>query len=170
MKNYSIILFLLLVFFSNAQSVQSPSKEIKLDFKLAENGKPTYSVTYKNKPIVLQSNLGIKLKEGDDLASGFSIDSVGQKSINETWQPVLGEQSNIKNNYNLMIVALSQKSTNRKINIIFKIYDEGVAFCYDNFGVSNFYQKKHLMAIEYFEKGLKIFTKINNYEIGRAHV
>lgn len=43
-------------------------------------------------------------------------------------------------------------------------YEEGVAFCYDNFGVSNFYQKKYKEAAEYFEKGLKIFTKINNYE------
>ena len=131
MKNYISISFLLLVFFSNAQTVQSPSKKITLDFKLGEKGKPSYTVSYKNKPVVLQSNLGIKLKEGGDLVSDFSIDSIAQKSVNETWQPVLGEQSNINNNYNLMIVALSQKSTSRRMNIIFKIYDEGVAFRYE---------------------------------------
>ena len=115
----------------HSQSVQSPSKQITVNFSLSENGKPTYQVSYKNKPVVLQSNLGIKLKEGGDLISDFSIDSIAHKSVNETWQPVLGEQSNIKNNYNLMIVALSQKSTSRKINIIFKVFDEGVAFRYE---------------------------------------
>ena len=130
MKKYFAISFLFLVLFVNAQTVQSPSKQITLNFKVNENGKSSYTVSYNSKPVVLQSNLGIKLKEGSDLVTGFIIDSIGHKSVNETWQPVLGEQSNIKNNYNMMIVALSQKSTNRVMNIIFKIYDEGVAFRY----------------------------------------
>ena len=131
MKKYFAISFLFLVLFVNAQTVQSPSKQITLNFKVNENGKSSYTVSYNSKPVVLQSNLGIKLKEGSDLVTGFIIDSIGHKSVNETWQPVLGEQSNIKNNYNMMIVALSQKSTNRVMNIIFKIYDEGVAFRYE---------------------------------------
>lgn len=114
----------------SAQNVQSPSKEITLNFSLS-NGTPTYEVSYKNKPIVQKSNLGIKLKEGGDLASDFVIDSVGQKKIDETWQPVLGEQTNIRNNCNEMTIALSQKATNRRINIIFRVFNEGVAFRYD---------------------------------------
>ena len=71
----------------------------------------------------MQSNLGIKLKADGDLTTNFRIDSIGHKKVNEIWQPVLGEQSNIKNNYNEMIVALSQSSSNKKINIIFiRIY------------------------------------------------
>ena len=130
MKNYIVISFLLLALFSNAQTVQSPSKKITLNFALSD-GKPTYSVTYKNKPVILKSYLGIKMKSARDLDDKFRIDSIGQKEVNETWQPVLGEQSNIKNNYNQMIVALSQPLTNRKINIIFRVFDEGVAFRYD---------------------------------------
>jgi hypothetical protein len=131
MKNYIALSFLLFAFYSNAQTVQSPSKQITLDFKLVENGKPTYSVAYKNKPVIALSKLGIKLKDGGDLMDGFSIDSVGQWTINETWKPVLGEQSNIKNNYNKLTIALSQKATGRKVNIIFKAFDEGVAFRYE---------------------------------------
>ncbi|MCF6128826.1 glycoside hydrolase family 97 protein [Flavobacterium sp. AS60] len=131
MKNYIAISFLLFAFYSNAQTVQSPSKQITLDFNLGENGKPTYSVIYKNKPVIVTSKLGIKLKEGGDLLDGFSIDSVGRLTINETWKPVLGEQSSIKNNCNQITIALSQKATGRKINIIFKAFDEGVAFRYE---------------------------------------
>jgi hypothetical protein len=131
MKKILFLFCALSAFIVNAQSVLSPSKAIQLDFKLDENGKPSYTVLYKNKIVVSSSYLGIKLKESGDLDSNFSIDSIGKKAVNETWQPVLGEQSNIKNNYNEMIVALSQSSTSRKITIVFRIFDEGVAFRYE---------------------------------------
>jgi hypothetical protein len=131
MKKNTILVILFLASFANAQSIQSPSKEVTLDFKLTSSGLPTYTVSYKSKPIILQSNLGIKLKEGNNLEANFRIDSIGRKNVNEIWRPVLGEQSTIKNNYNEMIVALSQPLTNKKLTIIFRAFDEGVAFRYD---------------------------------------
>ena len=131
MKKLPLLLLLFCVAIGNSQSVVSPSQKLSVTFNLSKEGKPTYSVNYKSKSIVKESNLGIKLKEARDLDADFRIDSIGQKKVNETWRPVLGEQSNIKNNYNEMIVALSQPLTNRKINIIFRVFDEGVAFRYD---------------------------------------
>ena len=131
MKNAFTFLLLLYIGICSSQTIQSPSKNLKLDFKLVEKGKLTYSVTYKNKPVMVPSRLGIKLKEGGDLIDDFVIDSVGHRIIKETWKPVLGEQSSIVNHYNEMTIALTQSGTNRKMNIIFKAYDEGVAFRYD---------------------------------------
>jgi hypothetical protein len=131
MRKLHLFLLLISVVSIQAQNVSSPSKNINLEFKLSSEGKPTYSVTYKLKQIVSTSNLGIALKNESSLESNFRIDSIGQKKINETWQPVLGEQTNIKNNCNEMTVALSQPSTNRRINIIFRVFDEGVAFRYE---------------------------------------
>lgn len=131
MKYKLTTILLLFIAFLNAQSIQSPSKNISLDFKLSSDGIPSYSINYKNKPIIVQSDLGIKLKETNSLDANFRIESFDQKSVNETWQPVLGEQSNIKNNYNEMTVSLSQPSSNRKLNIIFRVFDEGVAFRYE---------------------------------------
>jgi glucan 1,4-alpha-glucosidase len=131
MKKISFLFFFMFGLILNAQSVLSPNKDISLEFKLTADGKPTYAVTYKMKQIVNKSNLGVIVKEAPSLEANFRIDSVGQKKVNETWQPVLGEQLNIKNNYNEMIVALSQPLTNRKINIIFRVFDEGVAFRYE---------------------------------------
>ncbi len=131
MKKLPLLLLLFCVAIGNSQSVVSPSQKLSVTFNLSKEGKPTYSVNYKSQSIVKESNLGIKLKEARDLDADFRIDSIGQKKVNETWRPVLGEQSNIKNNYNEMIVALSQPLTNRKINIIFRVFDEGVAFRYD---------------------------------------
>ena len=131
MKNIFAFFLFFTVNIGMTQIVQSPSKNLVLNFELDSNRKPTYTVTYKNKLVIRSSNLGFKLKDGIDLTSNFSIDSIGNKSVNETWQPALGEQSNIKNNYNEMIIALSQKVSGRKLNIIFRVFEEGVAIRYD---------------------------------------
>jgi hypothetical protein len=131
MKKLLSITLLLFAFSVNAQTIQSPSKQVSLDFKLTANGIPTYAVTYKNKPVVLQSSMGIYFKDGSNLATNFSSEGIKNITFNESWKPVLGEQSSIVNHYNEMTVALSQAGTNRKMNIIFKVYDEGVAFRYE---------------------------------------
>lgn len=131
MKNTFTFVLMLLVFVAKAQTLQSPSKAIKLDFSIGENGKPTYQLSYKNKPVVSKSSLGIYLKGDTDLATNFKIDSVKVASVNETWQPVLGEQSNIVNHYNELTVALSQIGTNRQLNMVFRLFDEGLAFRYE---------------------------------------
>lgn len=131
MKNTITLMLLLSAFCLQAQTVQSPSKQLRLDFKLTDNGRPSYTLTYKNKPIVSKSLLGVYLKNDTDLANNFKIDSVKTITFNETWKPVLGEQSSIVNHYNEMRVSLFQMGTNRKMNISFKVYDEGMAFRYE---------------------------------------
>jgi hypothetical protein len=130
MKNIFSLVFIVFSGFCQAQSVASPSKEITLDFKLV-NGKPAYSVTYKGNAVIAESLLGIKLKDANDLASEFTIDSVGKSTFNQEWKPVLGEQATIVNHYNQLTFALSQSKTDRKINLVFRVFDEGVAFRYE---------------------------------------
>ena len=75
--------------------------------------------------------MGLLLKNGTDLASHFILENSTQKTVNETWKPVLGEQSEIKNHYNELTISLKQMATDKKLNIIFKLYNEGIAFRYD---------------------------------------
>ncbi|MBG6110156.1 hypothetical protein IWX84_001021 [Flavobacterium sp. CG_9.10] len=131
MKQLVTLLAVFTMSILNAQSIESPSGKIAINFKLAGNGQPTYSVNYKDKAVVLQSALGIKLKGKPALDAGF--ESVGSKTatFNESWKPVLGEQATIVNHYNELIISLIQKETHVKMNIIFRAFDEGVAFRYD---------------------------------------
>jgi hypothetical protein len=131
MKHFlSAILFFALSMLQ-AQSVASPSKNIILDFNLKANGQPTYAINYKNKAVVLESAMGIKLKEKPTLDARFKIEGTENTTFNETWKPVLGEQSSIVNHYNELKISLIQNETNVKMNIIFRVFDEGVAFRYD---------------------------------------
>ena len=63
MKNIYFTFILLVSIVVNAQNVQSVSKNLSLDFKLSKSGQPSYSVTYKGKKVVLESTLGLKLKD-----------------------------------------------------------------------------------------------------------
>ena len=125
---------LLIVFafgFTQAQTVSSPSGKIALTFTLSSSGQPSYGVNYKAKAVVLTSDLGIKLKDKPALDGNFEILSTKNSSFNESWKPVLGEQSSIVNHYNELVVSLVQKSTNINVNLVFRAFDEGVAFRYD---------------------------------------
>lgn len=123
----------ILIFFecAIAQSVSSPSQKIKLDFQLDSFGVPTYSVSYAAQTIISSSQLGIKLKTSEALVSGFLVEQSQTRNFDEVWHPVLGEQTNIRNRYNELKIALLQKSSGRKINLVFRVFDEGVAFRYE---------------------------------------
>lgn len=115
----------------HAQNVQSPSNKIAVSFKLLPSGQPSYTVNYNGKPVIIESTLGIKLKEKPALDSNFEILSSKVTAFNESWKPVLGEKANILNQYNELTISLKQRERNVKMNIIFKVYNEGVAFRYD---------------------------------------
>jgi glucan 1,4-alpha-glucosidase len=131
MKQLISLFFLFAVGLTQAQTVNSPSGKIVLNFKLSASGQPTYAVNYKAKSVVVTSDLGIKLKDKPALDANFEIQSSKNSTFNESWKPVLGEQASIVNHYNELVVGLIQKGTNVKVNLVFRAFDEGVAFRYD---------------------------------------
>lgn len=130
MKKIQILALLFLVSIVSAQKVQSPSKSLTVNFGLDNEGKPNYSVTLKDKKVVNQSFLGLKLKDGTDFTKGFTVENSNTSTFDEVWKPVLGEQSAIRNNYNELAITLVQKASDKKLSIIFRVFDEGVAFRY----------------------------------------
>jgi hypothetical protein len=131
MKQFFSIFFLFAISVLHSQNVQSPSGEVVVQFKLGNHGQPIYSVNYKNKAVILESTLGIKLKEKQALDTNFDIENTKIATFNESWKPVLGEQSTIVNHYNELTISLVQKETHVKMNIIFRVFNEGIAFRYD---------------------------------------
>lgn len=131
MKNLVFILLFCSFTFLNAQEIQSPSKNITVNFELTSNGEPTYNVTYKGKDVIKNSMMGISLKEGPLLTTNFKIETTDKSSVDQNWSPVLGEESSIRDHYNQMTFHLKQDETNARLNIVFKVFDEGVAFRYE---------------------------------------
>jgi len=110
------------------ETVSSPDGDIEISFGLTPEGQPTYSATYKNRPIVATSLMGFDVKDAEPLTRGFSIDGVERSDFNETWTPVWGENDSIVNDYRQMVVNLSRGDI--KMDIEFRVYDDGFGFRY----------------------------------------
>lgn len=113
-----------------AVTVTSPDGNVSVDVDVV-GGKPTYSMTYKNKPVIKPSTLGLELTDAPDLLDGFQIVGTETDSKDETWQPVWGENKDIRNRYNELLVELDQPETDRRMNLRFRVYDDGMGFRYE---------------------------------------
>ena len=92
---------------------------------------PYYKVSYKNKEVIKESFLGLELKNTTNFISDFSIKKTEKNTFDQTWEPVWGEESKIRNHYNELLVSLHQKTSDRILNIRFRVYDDGVGFRYE---------------------------------------
>ncbi|WP_315512002.1 glycoside hydrolase family 97 protein [Hoylesella nanceiensis] len=123
-----------------AQQVKSPNGNVVVSFSLVDNGVPTYKVSYKGKPVIKQSRLGLELTpsqndgikaEDTNLMNGFKVTNTETSSFKEVWKPVWGETSSILNNYNEMAVSLTQEHPNRTIIVRFRVYNDGMGLRYE---------------------------------------
>lgn len=111
--------------------VQSPDGNTSLRFATNDEGKPLYSVEYKGQMLVVPSELGLELFDAPALSGGFSVKNVLKNTFDETWEMPWGEQRKVRNHYNEMTVVLREKSDpQREMHLIFRAYDDGVAFRY----------------------------------------
>ena len=114
-----------------AQSIVSPESVLRLDFGLDGNGTPVYELHRGEKTVLKPSKLGIEVRGGRHFTAGFEVDTVVYTSFDQTWEPVWGEVDRIRDRYNEMAVTLYQKSTDRKMVLRFRLYDDGLGFRYE---------------------------------------
>ena len=131
MRKIILLMSVFAVHFVMAQQQTSPDGNVILSFSLKNDGTPSYKVTYKNKPVINESTLGFTLKKAEPLTNNFKVVDTKKSTFKETWKPVWGEESEILNHYNELLVSLEQNNTNRKMNIRFRVYNEGVGFRYE---------------------------------------
>ena len=132
---------------ADVESVSSPDRNIAVNFDV-KDGVPVYNVVFAGKEVIRDSRLGLELvsvkgngefnnfdnkqvMNQNSLYDGFTMMSAGYSSFDETWQPVWGEESSIRNHYNEMAVTLWQDELQRYIVVRFRVYDDGVGFRYE---------------------------------------
>ena len=115
---------------ASAGEVTSPDGQLKVTFAL-DGSVPTYAVTFKGRDVILKSRLGYELVGADNLLDGFTLVGEQTSGFDETWQPVWGESANIRNHYNELLVRLTQTATDRRMNIRFRVYDDGLGLRYE---------------------------------------
>lgn len=138
---------------ASAQKLTSPDGNLVMNFSLNEAGAPVYDLTYKEKAVIKPSTLGLELKREDpekktdfewtemkdkagidkraNLMTGFKIKDTQTSTFDETWRPVWGEESEIRNHYNELAVTLDQPMNDRYIVIRFRLFNDGLGFRYE---------------------------------------
>lgn len=116
-----------------AQELTSPNGRLKSHFALTAQGEPTYTLTYDGKEVIKQSKLGFYLLNNElgDLVNGFEVVGTTTDTLDETWTPVWGEADSYRNHYNELRVDLHQPSTDRRMSIRFRLFDDGLGFRYE---------------------------------------
>ena len=160
-KSISLVAFCCFALALQAQqTLTSPNGQLKMSFALDAAGTPTYTLHYKQKEVIRPSKLGLELKKENanaktdfewtdrkdadklgsktNLYSGFQVKDTQTATFDETWQPVWGEEKEIRNHYNELTVTLDQPANERSLRIRFRLFNDGLGFRYE------FPQQPHL--------------------------
>ena len=138
---------------TDVQTLKSPSGNMEMTFHLTAEGTPQYALNYGDQQVILPSNLGFEFRgvlkaqqivfNQDGTISkedrqpsysfydGFKVESVETATFDETWEPVWGEEKEIRNHYNELLVNLVQTSSEKKMSVRFRLYDDGLGFRYE---------------------------------------
>jgi hypothetical protein len=110
-------------------AVESPNGAISVEFSLTEDGEPEYSITYNGTPVLLRSRLGIVM-EDEDFSGGLELQQVSRRrTVTDTYEMINSKRSSIS--YRAKERTFTLKNGNgRRMDVIFRVSDDGVAFRY----------------------------------------
>src|SRR5579885_2285895 len=127
------VMFFLALASAYAQSsyeLRSPDGNIGFVLS-AEGGQLSYTVSYRGKPVMDRSVLGLEIKDQPELGAGMRITSQHAGSIDETYSMVHGKANPIRNFARTLIADVEETSgLSRKLSIEARAYNDGVAFRY----------------------------------------
>ena len=90
------VVFLPLSVPAEQTTIDSPGREFSIQLSTSDNGRPTYSVRWKDREIIAPSGLGFLLDGETDWTSGFrSMTLVSKAEADSDWKPVWGERASI---------------------------------------------------------------------------
>ena len=141
MKNlFAIILATFFFTISKGENivVQSPDGKIQVTFGIDELQTIFYSVSVENHIIIQNSRMGFHMNEIQDFGKNLEIVTFSETEVNKVWKPVYGERSEIKDQYKQLVVQLKDaENPERKFEITFRVYNEGIAFNYTFLSTGN---------------------------------
>lgn len=112
--------------------VTSPDGTLTASIGLSDTGQPYYWVAHKGTTIIDTSYMSLEVKDLSAFKNGFTITASETSTMNEDWEMPWGEQRTVNNHYNELKVSLEENTvTPKKMNLIFRVYDDGLGFRYE---------------------------------------
>ncbi len=120
------------VFAATVASLSSPGKVLAVSVTLDNDGRPGYQVARHGKTIVGESRLGFVLADAPKLERNFAFSSSQTRSSDDTWEQPWGERRYVRNHfYELRVVLTEKTALARRVDVVFRIYDDGLGFRYE---------------------------------------
>ena len=117
--------------YSQPEVLMSPNGNIKFSLQTDSDGELVYAISYKDKPVILNSFLGIS---GWD--RNLEIEDVQRTSFDTVWKPVYGERAEVRDHYNQQVYVIKTGGRGDRLHVIVRAYDEGIGFRYKYAGSS----------------------------------
>lgn len=115
----------------NAQTLTSPDGNLKMQFHLSDEGKPVYSLMYKEKGVINESKMGFQISPSIAFDRNFTVVETKIDSCDTVWNAVWGQNSEIRDHHKELWVALKQEKSGRLLNIRFRLFNDGLGFRYE---------------------------------------
>jgi alpha-glucosidase len=135
MKNVTLFIVLFTLTFSSydlckeSYELKSPNNKLSVNFRLTPAGAAVYSVSYSGSTILRQSKLGI-VRSDEDFSTWLTLDSVSNvTAVSENYTLLHGKRLNCSYTGNRQVYYL-ENSNSKKMEIIFQVSNDGVAFRY----------------------------------------
>ena len=119
------------IFSMNEYKVSSPNETIVFNLLLNDEGGLSYLVNFNNDLMIAESKMGFILGDDVSLSNYFKVSKTSTDSFDETWKPYWGENKEILNKYNELVVDMVQAETGYELILYVRAFDEGVAFRYE---------------------------------------
>ena len=139
MKRIFLTAICILTIFSMVKAqyaVLSPHSTIEAKVEVGHQIK--YSVSFNGKQVISNSAIRFEFKQAPPLGEDMTVLKTSSREINETWTPVLKRRSTILNNCNELTIQMQEKKFPRRtMNLVFRVFDDGVAFRTEFIGSGN---------------------------------
>ena len=105
--------------------------------------------------MISDSKLGLVFSNGSSLFHQYQVIDIKHDSYDKYWELPWGEVKTIRNNYNQLVLSLKKMHTDESTDIIFRAYDDGIAFRY------------HVKKIGSSTNGLVISNEITQFNLSQ---
>ena len=159
MKYAPLLLALSLLFACEAPTpksieIVSPDQFLRAEVSIADSAL-SYCISAGDRLVIDTSALGFEFKNQAPLTGPFSLVNVVEKSTDEQWEQVWGEQRWIKDQHQQTTITLRETAgKKREFDLIFKVFNDGVSFRYampQQFGVDSVFITNELTEFNFSE-------------------
>ncbi len=138
------------------QEITSPDTRIQFALIL-DQGMPKYTVHVDGEPLIKPSALGFQFRNQSELSGSFELIKSDTLELEETWEPVWGQENSIHSHSNLLSVKLKELSSpQRQLILHFRLFNDGVAIRYEipvQEGLDSLFITNELTEFQFAENG-----------------